>query len=254
MFAGLAGKLSSGFDGIPFRHRDRVGRSSSTRRRCGSSSSAPSPRRRVRTLARLHNLARHRPRRLDAGRRPHRRHQHLGRPGHEDLAVRPTRRDGRPCIKDRPMPHKALAPLKPRLNRAQRRSGMMPAFVAFPGTLSSATGHYAVFMRGDTPLTSRLFKPVLIDADDRRFHRQPRTAVVCHDAAGLAAAAFRRLRRDAAEDHLGAARHRDHHRPDHRPLSLDGAPSCTIPHRRLPLSAAWKNRRDDIAPTSHAAS
>ena len=31
-----------------------------------------------------------------------------------------------------------------------------------------------VFMRGDTPLTSRLLKPVLIDARDRRSHRQPR--------------------------------------------------------------------------------
>lgn len=37
-------------------------------------------------------------------------------------------------------------------------------FIAFPGTSFSSTHHYAVFMRGNTPLTKRLFKPVLIDA------------------------------------------------------------------------------------------
>lgn len=42
--------------------------------------------------------------------------------------------------------------------------GMAPAFVAFPGTNFSSPHHYAVFLRGDTPLTSRLFKPVLADA------------------------------------------------------------------------------------------
>jgi uncharacterized iron-regulated membrane protein len=41
---------------------------------------------------------------------------------------------------------------------------MKPSFVAFPGTLFSSKGHYAVFMRGDTPLTSRLLKPALVDA------------------------------------------------------------------------------------------
>jgi len=42
---------------------------------------------------------------------------------------------------------------------------MTPAFVAFPGSLFSSRSHYAVFMRGNTPLTSRLAKPVLIDAN-----------------------------------------------------------------------------------------
>jgi len=42
--------------------------------------------------------------------------------------------------------------------------GMSPAFVAFPGTLFSSKHHYAVFLRGETPLTSRLVKPALIDA------------------------------------------------------------------------------------------
>jgi uncharacterized iron-regulated membrane protein len=41
---------------------------------------------------------------------------------------------------------------------------MTPATVAFPGSLFSSNHHYAVFMRGDAPLTARLLKPALIDA------------------------------------------------------------------------------------------
>ncbi|MGC3996706.1 MAG: PepSY-associated TM helix domain-containing protein [Anaeromyxobacter sp.] len=38
------------------------------------------------------------------------------------------------------------------------------AWVAFPGTDYSSQHHLAVFMRGRTPLTSRLYEPVLVDA------------------------------------------------------------------------------------------
>ena len=41
---------------------------------------------------------------------------------------------------------------------------MRPQLVAFPGTAFSSNNHYAVFMAGNTPLTSRLLKPALIDA------------------------------------------------------------------------------------------
>lgn len=41
---------------------------------------------------------------------------------------------------------------------------MTPAFVAFPGTAFSSKSHYAVFMRGGTPLTARLLRPALVDA------------------------------------------------------------------------------------------
>jgi len=41
---------------------------------------------------------------------------------------------------------------------------MSLGFVAFPGTAFSSAHHYTVFMRGTTPLTSRLLKPVLVDA------------------------------------------------------------------------------------------
>ncbi|MFQ6571982.1 PepSY-associated TM helix domain-containing protein [Pseudomonas sp. UM16] len=41
---------------------------------------------------------------------------------------------------------------------------MEPSFIAFPGTQFSSQHHYAVFMRGTTPLTARLLKPALVDA------------------------------------------------------------------------------------------
>jgi uncharacterized iron-regulated membrane protein len=46
---------------------------------------------------------------------------------------------------------------------------MEPAFVAFPGTIFSSKNHYGVFMRGNTPLTSRLLKPALVDAETGVF-------------------------------------------------------------------------------------
>lgn len=42
---------------------------------------------------------------------------------------------------------------------------MRPAFVSWPGTGYSGDHHYGVFMVGDTPLTERLYRPVLIDAE-----------------------------------------------------------------------------------------
>ena len=38
------------------------------------------------------------------------------------------------------------------------------AFIAFPGTAFSSPHHNTVFLRGQTPLTSRLLQPVLVDA------------------------------------------------------------------------------------------
>ena len=42
--------------------------------------------------------------------------------------------------------------------------GMEVSFVAYPGTLYSSKHHYAVYMIGTTPLTSRIIKPALIYA------------------------------------------------------------------------------------------
>ncbi|MFJ3487057.1 PepSY-associated TM helix domain-containing protein [Pseudomonas sp. NPDC090202] len=44
--------------------------------------------------------------------------------------------------------------------------GAEPSFIAFPGSRFSSEHHYAVFMKGDTHLTSHLLTPVLIDAKD----------------------------------------------------------------------------------------
>lgn len=70
-------------------------------------------------------------------------------------------------------PYKDKAPLKPEqfgslqsaLDAARSVApGKTPSFVAFPGSMFSSQHHYAVFMRGTTPLTARLLKPVLVDA------------------------------------------------------------------------------------------
>jgi uncharacterized iron-regulated membrane protein len=50
-------------------------------------------------------------------------------------------------------------------NAATAAPGMEIAFIAFPGTPFSSSHHFAAFMRGDQPLTSRLLKPVLLDAE-----------------------------------------------------------------------------------------
>src|SRR5262249_38811090 len=50
-----------------------------------------------------------------------------------------------------------------------REPGMELGFIAFPGSLLSSPHHYAVFMRGTTPLTARLFKPVLMDVETSKL-------------------------------------------------------------------------------------
>jgi uncharacterized iron-regulated membrane protein len=42
--------------------------------------------------------------------------------------------------------------------------GMRVGFVAFPGTPFASPHHYGVYLRGDSALTSRLYRPVLLDA------------------------------------------------------------------------------------------
>lgn len=63
-------------------------------------------------------------------------------------------------------PAAARAPLQTVMDTARKAAPhMTPAFVAFPGTLFTSAHHYAVFMRGETPLTQRLLKPALVDAE-----------------------------------------------------------------------------------------
>lgn len=71
-------------------------------------------------------------------------------------------------------PYQGKPPVEPSrltsLDRAiatarQATPGMTPSFVAFPGTLFSSGHHYMVAMRGEAPLTQRLIRPVLVDAE-----------------------------------------------------------------------------------------
>jgi uncharacterized iron-regulated membrane protein len=62
-------------------------------------------------------------------------------------------------------PVTTLAPMRTVLATAATAApGMQVQFVAFPGTSRATPHHFVVFMRGDAPLTSRLYKPVLVDA------------------------------------------------------------------------------------------
>ncbi len=66
--------------------------------------------------------------------------------------------------KDAP-PLEQLGSLQKALETARKAApDMEPSFIAFPGTQFSSQHHYAVFMRGTTPLTARLLKPALVDA------------------------------------------------------------------------------------------
>lgn len=69
------------------------------------------------------------------------------------------------------------APVPPKLASAQgaidtalaHAPGMKVQSVAMPGSGFAGGHHYGVYLRGNQPLTSRLLKPVLINADDGTF-------------------------------------------------------------------------------------
>lgn len=66
---------------------------------------------------------------------------------------------------DAPVASGERASLDAAVKRAQAAlPGMQLQFVAFPGSDYSTDHHYAVFFHGDTPLTTHLITPALIDA------------------------------------------------------------------------------------------
>jgi len=68
----------------------------------------------------------------------------------------------------------ALASLEAAVATARAASaGMTPAFVSFPGTGYSGDHHLGVFLQGATPLTERIFQPVLIDAETGALTAKP---------------------------------------------------------------------------------
>lgn len=67
-------------------------------------------------------------------------------------------------------PVAAPGPLQPAVTAAlEAAPDMTPFFVAWPQTPFSSGHHYAVFMRGGTPLTSRLLTPAIVDAETGRL-------------------------------------------------------------------------------------
>jgi uncharacterized iron-regulated membrane protein len=71
--------------------------------------------------------------------------------------------------KDKPLPTK-LASLEEAVKLAREKlPDMEPQTVAFPGTVFAGPAHYVIFFRGNTPLTSRLLKPVVIDGETGAF-------------------------------------------------------------------------------------
>ncbi|GAB4041401.1 PepSY-associated TM helix domain-containing protein [Spirosoma jeollabukense] len=69
-------------------------------------------------------------------------------------------------------PYKKAAPLSGKLSSLDQAVAiarkeapdMTPSLIAYPGTLFSSQHHYAIFMKGNTPLTEKLIKPALVDA------------------------------------------------------------------------------------------
>lgn len=58
-----------------------------------------------------------------------------------------------------------LASMETSVRRAEAAEpGMRVGFVAFPGTPFASPHHYGVYMHGDSALTGKLYKPVLVDA------------------------------------------------------------------------------------------
>lgn len=69
------------------------------------------------------------------------------------------------AYKDEPKVSGKLSSLDAAVKKAKAAApGMEVSFVAYPGTLYSSKHHYAVYLIGNTPLTSRIIKPALIDA------------------------------------------------------------------------------------------
>lgn len=67
--------------------------------------------------------------------------------------------------KDLPPPAKLTGSMQQSMARAMAAEpDMKLGFVAFPGTPFTSAHHYGIFMQGNTPLTSKLYKPVLVDA------------------------------------------------------------------------------------------
>lgn len=79
---------------------------------------------------------------------------------HDQLGALLAPYQGRPLV-----PAAERAPVQRAYEAALAQApGRQLSFIAFPGTAFSSPHHVTFFLRGDTPLTSRLLQPVLVDA------------------------------------------------------------------------------------------
>ncbi len=79
---------------------------------------------------------------------------------HDQLTALLKPYEGQPIV-----PATERGPLQQALEAAQAQApGTKLSFIAFPGTAFSSPHHNTFFLRGNEPLTSKLLKPVLVDA------------------------------------------------------------------------------------------
>lgn len=68
--------------------------------------------------------------------------------------------------RDKPAPDKVISPELALYAARSSEPDMQLSFLAFPGNDFASPHHYMAYMQGTTALTSKLLKPVLIDASD----------------------------------------------------------------------------------------
>ncbi len=68
-----------------------------------------------------------------------------------------------------PVPAKPASAQKAMETALASAPGMKVASIAMPGSLFAGGHHYGVFLNGNTPLTSKLIMPVMINAEDGSF-------------------------------------------------------------------------------------
>ena len=86
---------------------------------------------------------------------------------HTELSHILERYDGQAPAPQTASVHEAIEAAKAAL------PGMRVAFVAFPGTDFSSAHHYGIFMNGTEPFSSRMYRPVLVDANTGQITDAP---------------------------------------------------------------------------------
>jgi uncharacterized iron-regulated membrane protein len=88
---------------------------------------------------------------------------------YDQLSVLLKPYEGQPTV-----PVAERGPLQQAMEAAQAHApGTKLSFIAFPGTAFSSPHHNTFFMRGNEPLTSKLLKPVLVDARTTQVTASP---------------------------------------------------------------------------------